>query len=51
MIKIPNTSPASIFTQQKASTLRMKDEIKYTFNKKIESTTLTLTLDFSQLIE
>ena len=51
MIKIPKTSPTSKFTQHKAITLRMKYEIKYTFNKKIESTTLTLTLDFSQLTE
>jgi hypothetical protein len=28
-INIPNTSPASKFTQHKTSILRLKDEIKY----------------------
>jgi hypothetical protein len=33
-IKIPNTSPASKFTQYKASITRVKDEIKYLYIKK-----------------
>ena len=34
MIKIPNISPTSKFTQQKASTIRIKDEISYLCTKK-----------------
>ena len=34
MIKIPKVSPASKFTQQKASTIRIKVEIKYLYIKK-----------------
>jgi len=33
-VNIPNTSPASKFTQHKASTLRLKDETKYLRIKK-----------------
>jgi hypothetical protein len=33
-IKIPNTSPAHKYTQQKAATMRIKDEIKYLYSKK-----------------
>jgi hypothetical protein len=51
MIKIPNTSPASKFTQQKASIIRIKGEIKYLYTEKTtESTTLTITLDFGQFM-
>jgi hypothetical protein len=51
--KFPNTSSASKFTQHKTSNLRIKDEIRYLYTKKTatESTTLTLALDFSQLME
>ena len=34
MTKIPNVSPASKFTQQKASSIRIKVEIKYLYIKK-----------------
>ena len=33
-IKIPNTSPASIFTKQKIVKLSIKDEIKFLYMKK-----------------
>jgi len=33
-IKIPNTSPATKFTQQKVTNIRIKDEIKYLHSKK-----------------
>jgi len=33
-IRIPNTSPAHKYTQQKISTIRIKDEIKYLHTKK-----------------
>jgi hypothetical protein len=33
-IKIPNTSPASIFTKQKIVKLIIKDEIKFLYTKK-----------------
>jgi hypothetical protein len=47
MIKIPSTYPASKFTQQKASTLRTKDEIKClcTKEKTNETNALIITLD------
>ena len=48
MIKIPNNSPASKFTQHQASTLRIKDEIKYLYTKeqKLNQQLLHLTVDF-----
>jgi hypothetical protein len=52
MIKIPNISPASKFTQQKATTIRVKDEIKYLYIKTtIKPTTLTTTLNMSHFME
>jgi len=33
-IKIPNTSPATKFAQQKVTNIRIKDEIKYLHTKK-----------------
>ena len=33
IIKITNTSPPAKFTQQKASIIRIKDEIKYLYTK------------------
>jgi len=45
MIKIPYTAPAS--------TIRIKDEIKYLYTKKttIEQTALTITHNFGQFME
>jgi len=34
MIKFPSTCPASKFTQNKVSTLRIKDEIRYPYTEK-----------------
>ena len=33
-VAIPNTSPAHKFTQQKVTTIRIKDEIKFLYSKK-----------------
>jgi hypothetical protein len=33
-IKIPNTSPAAIFTKNKTINIRIKDEIKFLYMKK-----------------
>jgi hypothetical protein len=54
-IKIPSTSPTSKYIQQKTSTIRTKDEIKYlriyTLKTTIKSATLTITHAFGQLME
>jgi hypothetical protein len=52
VIKIPNTSPASKFTQQITSIIRIKDEKKYLcIKKKNKRTALTTMLNFSHFIE
>ena len=49
-IKIPNTSPASKFTQHKTSITSIKDEIKYLYilkKKATQQTTFKPTPNFS----
>jgi len=41
-VKIPNTSPAHKYTQEKVTTMRIKDEIKFLHCKKTKTKPISL---------